>query len=121
MEGWRGGGEGGRAGVLWNQGRYLSKLMVFTMSVFKIFLFCFVCVCVCVCVYDAQKVLLGAAWLYQHVVSSQTICRFLLGRHKAALDTYAEALTLNPHDWVCGQGMNIASYPARLGEEERVC
>jgi len=79
------------------------------------------CVCVCVCVYDAQKVLLGAAWLYQHVVSSQTICRFLLGRHKAALDTYAEALTLNPHDWVCGQGMDIASYPARLGEEERVC
>jgi len=25
--------------------------------------------------------------------------RFLLGRHKAALDAYAEALTLNPHDW----------------------
>ena len=49
VEGGRGGGEGGRAGVLWNQGRYLSKLMVFTMSVFKIFLFCFVCVCVCVC------------------------------------------------------------------------
>ena len=50
MEGGRGGGEGGRGGVLWDQGRYLSKLMVFTMSVFKIFLFCFVCVCVCVCV-----------------------------------------------------------------------
>ena len=75
----------------------------------------------CVCVYNPQKVLLGAAWLYQRVVLSQTICRFLLGRHKAALDTYAEALTLNPHDWVCGQGMDIALYPAWLGEEERAC
>ena len=27
---------------------------------------------------------------------------FLLGRHRAALDKYAEAQRLSPHDWVSG-------------------
>ena len=58
--------------------------------------------------YNAQSV-------WRCIISNtQTISRFLLGRHKAALDTYAEALTLNPHDWVCGQGMDIALYPGTV-------
>ena len=45
------------------------------------------------------------------LTSSLTIySRYLLGRHKAALDTYTEALSLSPQEWV-------SQYLTRSGEE----
>ena len=35
-----------------------------------------------------------------HKVCYPILCRFLLGHHKAAVETYQEASTLSPGDWV---------------------
>ena len=60
----------------------------------------------CTCVDSAHMLTVHMLTVY---VSKVEICvqcmvpsmsRFLLGHHKAALDSYAEASTLDPNDWV---------------------